>query len=199
MAAAAPNRAPRDVVDFPPNIPVSVALKFATPRTVSGINGERFMFSLTDGRVMFLDPEVAGQIASLGVNVRENFSVTKRWNGQRETPATWEVARVCGEQPNGTFVAPAVATAAENSGARGTAQPGDVAQQSGAAVSPKSPASAVTASGAPSALEEQVNMCVDAYAACLGRALEKHGGKVKPEEVKSIFLTLVINRGSRVA
>ena len=62
--AAAPNtntRAPREVVGFPPNVPVTVALKYGHAKTVSSQYGERFMFSLADGRVMFLAPEVGNR------------------------------------------------------------------------------------------------------------------------------------------
>ena len=192
MAAAA-NRAPREELQFAPNVPVTVALKYAAPKLVSGMSGERFLFTTCDNRVFFTDPELAHQISELGINVRENFTITKRWNGQREIPATWEVARTLGEQPNGTFVAPAAppsapapATAAPASDARG--------------IAPKPPASATSARGeASAALIEQVNACVDAYAACLEHALTTHNGRVKPDEVKSIFLTVAINRGTRVA
>lgn len=185
-AAAQSNRAPRDVVEFPPNVPVTVALKYAQGRTISGQYGERFMFTLADNRVMFLDPEVAGQIATLGVNVRENFSITLRWDGQRESPRTWEVARVCGEQPNGTFVAPASpSTAAPSSGAAG--------------VSPKPPASAATASGASSALVTEANALVDAYAVVLDRALRQYEGRIKPDEIRSIVLSAYIQKSKFAA
>ena len=67
MATATNNRPTRDVVEFPPNAPVTVALKYSQGRTISGQYGERVMFTLTDGRVMFLAPEVAGRIESLGI------------------------------------------------------------------------------------------------------------------------------------
>jgi hypothetical protein len=109
-AAAAPNntRAPREVVEFPPNVPVTVALKYGHAKTVSSQYGERFMFSLADGRVMFLAPEVGGKIEALGINVRENFTITRKWDEQQGSPVTWDVARLPGEQPNGSFVVPAV-------------------------------------------------------------------------------------------
>ena len=93
MAAAQANRPPREVVDFPLNVPVTVALKYGQGKTISSQYGERFMFSLVDGRVMFLDPQVAGQIASLGINVREDFSITKQSDGRNEPPIAWLVAR----------------------------------------------------------------------------------------------------------
>src|ERR1017187_450096 len=51
MATAASNtRAQREVVEFPPNTAVTVALKYPQARTVSSQYGERFMFTLADGR-----------------------------------------------------------------------------------------------------------------------------------------------------
>ena len=45
-AAASNNtRASREVVEFPPNVPVTVALKYGHAKTVSSQYGERFMFS----------------------------------------------------------------------------------------------------------------------------------------------------------
>ena len=71
MATAAPKaRAPREVVEFPANVPVTVALKYPQAKTVSSQYGERFMFSLADGRVMVLEPEVGVKIEALGINVR---------------------------------------------------------------------------------------------------------------------------------
>jgi hypothetical protein len=43
------------------------------------------------------------------------------------------------------------------------------------------------------ALVQHANLLIDAYAEVLLRALTKHQGKVKPDEVRSIFLTAVIN------
>ena len=102
--ATAPNRNPREVVEFAPNVPVTVALKFNQGKIVSGQYGERVLFTLTDDRVMFLSPEVAGQITQLGVNVRENFTITKSVDAKGA--ASWHVERAIGEQPNGTLVLP---------------------------------------------------------------------------------------------
>ena len=101
-------RTPRDVVEFAPNVPVTLALKYNQGKLIAGQYGERMMFSLIDGRVMFLDPETAGQIEAAGINVRESFTITRKWDGQKGSPITWEIARVAGEQPNGTMVVPAL-------------------------------------------------------------------------------------------
>jgi len=189
--ATASNRQPREVVEFPPNIPVTVALKYSQGRTVSGQSGERFMFTLADDRVMFLDPEVAGQIMDLGVNVRENFSITKQQAGTR-APITWAVARVCGEQPNGTFVTPALPSPA--TGANGAVTPPAKPMAAATAAQPddsrRQPSTALVA--------DACGM-VDAFAEVLEHALTRHSGKVKPDEVRAIFLTVAINRSKFAA
>lgn len=82
------HRSSKPTVAFQPNVPVTLALKSA--RYISNQHGERIMmFSTVDGRVMFVDIEVAEQIEALKINVRKPFSITK----------TWVVS-----QPNGTPV-----------------------------------------------------------------------------------------------
>ena len=185
--AALPNRAPREEVQFIPNQSVTVALKYAQPKLIAGQYGERYLFTLVDNRVMFLSPEVAGQIAELGVNVRENFSITMRWDGQRESPRTWEVARVIGEQPNGTMVVPS--------------SPSPAVQSSDAdrRVTPKPPAAAAAATQRGSALVDEANALVDAYAAVLDRALRQYEGRVKPEEVRALLISSYIQRSKFAA
>jgi hypothetical protein len=177
-AAAPNNRAPREVVEFPPNVPVTVALKYSHAKTVSSQYGERFMFSLADGRVMFLAPDVGGKIEALGINVRENFTITRKWDEQQGSPATatWEVARLLGEQPNGTFVVPAV--------------------PSKLAASAKAPASDATGrqSAVSQSLVDEANCLVDSFAAVLDHALTTYQGRIKPEEAKSLLITAYIQR-----
>jgi hypothetical protein len=184
MAAAA-QRPHREEVTFPPNTPVTVALKYAQGKVVSSAFGERIMYGTIDNRVMFLDIDVAAQIVELGINVRESFSITKRWDGRKDSPVSWEVARIPGEQPNGTFVVPR----------------SHAAESSGAAVTPKPPAPADAAtSDAPrrqtsrELLVEEANSLVDAYAEVLHRSLSKHEGRVKPDEIRSILITAYIQR-----
>jgi hypothetical protein len=175
--AAAPNtRAPREVVEFPPNVPISVALKYAHAKTVSSQYGERFMFSLVDGRVMFLDPEVGGKIEALGINVRENFTITRKWDEEKGAPLGWEVARLAGDQPNGTFGVPAV----PSKPAASASTPTDDAPRRQPAVSPT--------------LIEEANSLVDSFAAVLDHALSTYQGRIKPEEAKGLLITAYIQR-----
>jgi hypothetical protein len=176
--ATQPNRTPREVVDFPANVPVTVALKYAQGRTVSTQYGERIMFSLVDGRVMFLDPAVAGQIEPLDINVAENFTVTRKWDGQKGSAISWEVARAVGEQPNGTLVVPGA--------------------------SPKPLASAAPSTNgahhpAAQSLVEEVQGLVEVYAALREYTRERFGGAIKSAEVRAFVTTAYIQRGKSVA
>ena len=178
MATATNTRTPREVVDFPANTPVPVALQYGQGKAISNQHGERMMYSLTDGRVMFLDLEVAGQIASAGINVRESFTITRKTDGPKGSLTTWEVARLPGEQPNGTLVLDAPDTPA-----------------------PKPPASAATPEGGMmprklvgSPLVDEANALVDSFAQVLERSLTLYQGRIKPDEVKALVVTAYIQR-----
>ena len=80
----------RETVEFPPNVPVQIALAYPEPRLVHGPFGERAMFTTTDNRVVFLDLPVAGRITELGINVREKFTLTRK-------PAEPEACRTTGK------------------------------------------------------------------------------------------------------
>jgi hypothetical protein len=107
---AAQQRPMREPVEFPPNVTVTVTLKYAQGKVISNQYGERMMYSLADGRVMFLDMEVASQIEALSPQAGDSLALTKRQSGQRGAPCTWEVARG-GEQADGTFAVPKAADA----------------------------------------------------------------------------------------
>ena len=166
---------------------MEVSLKYAQGRLLATQYGERMMFSLTDGRVMFLHPQTAGQIEAAGINVNERFQITRLSNA--DAPMTWAVTRIPGEQPNGTLAVPI-----------GAAAPG------ASAPAPKPPASATAAVAAPAAqrrhvapLVEEGKALVDAYAEVLGYALNTYEGRIKPDEVKSLFVTSYIQRGKSAA
>jgi len=164
---ASPERKLREIVEFPADTPVEIALKYSTARQITTEHGERAMFTLVDGRIMFLDLEVAGQIEAAGINVKERFTITRRPSGG--TRSIWEITRLPGEQPNGTYVVP------------------------------KDPATATTkpaqrATSSSSVLDE-ANSLVDTYAAVLERALHTYQGRVKPDEVRALLVTAYIQRG----
>lgn len=72
-----------DIVKFEFDQPVEVALKYPDPKIFENQwGGERSMYSLVDGRVMYLDSVGAARIKSLGVQPGELFFVMKRKNGR---------------------------------------------------------------------------------------------------------------------
>lgn len=79
----------REPVEFPPNTPMLVALKYAGGKAIPTAKGERVMYTLADERVMFLDPDQARQIAALGPKVREEFFISRQWSGKRGDPVEW--------------------------------------------------------------------------------------------------------------
>src|ERR1039458_5534198 len=72
--------------DWSSDVCSSDLLQYGQGKTISNQHGERMMYSLTDGRVMFLDLAVAGQIESAGINVRESFTITRKTDGPKGSP-----------------------------------------------------------------------------------------------------------------
>jgi hypothetical protein len=77
---------------FEVNTPVQVALKFDGGRDVDGRYGPQVLYTLTDGRLMYLEPKAAHRIDELKITAGEPFSICKREikNGQERT-VEWEV------------------------------------------------------------------------------------------------------------
>jgi hypothetical protein len=71
MSAAA---MPSEIVRFEFNVPQLVAMKFAAPKILGTKMGERAMFSLSDGRIMFTPPSVAGTAESMGTRKTMNLA-----------------------------------------------------------------------------------------------------------------------------
>src|SRR5689334_16258151 len=96
----------RETVQFLSNVPVQVALPRPDGKIVSGVYGERMMYTLSDGRVMFLELDVAAQINRLEVQANEAFWICKQrlsGKGMRHIWKVWrgddEPATVDGETP----------------------------------------------------------------------------------------------------
>jgi hypothetical protein len=82
-----------DKVQFQTNIPVEVALKYNDGKKVNGQYGDQVLYTLTDGRVMYVPPIVKKRIDELGIGRGELFTLTKaeKKNGTRRT-IEWVVA-----------------------------------------------------------------------------------------------------------
>jgi hypothetical protein len=80
-----------DVVKFSFNVPQLVNLKFAGPKLINTKFGERALFTLQDGRVMFLETSVAESIEVLGIRPGEEFFIAKRSSKDRGPNPYWDV------------------------------------------------------------------------------------------------------------
>jgi len=101
-------------IQFQTNVPIDVALKYNDGKEVNGQYGDQVLYTLTDGRVMYVPPIVKKKVDELGIGRGEKFTITKaeKKNGTRRT-IEWVVATdVHGDrkpdtrdrQPNGTAV-----------------------------------------------------------------------------------------------
>ena len=84
-----------NILRFEANSPVQVALKFDGGRDVDAGYGPQVLYTLADGRLMYLEPEAARRIDELKITAGEPFSICKREgkNGQKRT-VEWEVKRL---------------------------------------------------------------------------------------------------------
>jgi len=66
-----------NILRFQPNVPTQVALQSSQGGVVEGRYGNRMMFSLVDGRVMYVPPIVATKIEAEGIAAGERFELCK--------------------------------------------------------------------------------------------------------------------------
>ena len=74
-------------VQFQTNVAIEVALKYNDGKEVTGQYGDQVLYTLTDGRVMYVPPIVKKKIDELGIGRGELFTITKaeKKNGTRRT------------------------------------------------------------------------------------------------------------------
>jgi hypothetical protein len=200
-----------DIVQFPLNRPIEVALQFAEPKIVESKfdRDGRAMFALATpaGHLMFHDMLTAAKIKALGVQPGELFFIQKTKNGRlteysvfresSEPPAENSVV-VSSRKPVPPHVREAtlVDTIEARNASRRLEQTleASIAQ----ATEAKQPVP-VAANNVPvrdpwaGALLQQVNQLVDTFAAALAHSSASHGNAVKPEDVRSILLSAYIN------
>ena len=66
-----------NILRFQPNVPTQVTLQSSQGVVVEGRYGNRMMFSLVDGRVMYVPPIVATKIEAEGIAAGERFELCK--------------------------------------------------------------------------------------------------------------------------
>jgi hypothetical protein len=101
----------REILELAPNVPVEIALTYPAGKIIDTAGGaQRVMFSLVNGKIMFLDLDVAQRINELGVKPRQPFYIVKNKGGKRGDPVEWRTwlspDGPVGEQPDGTFAVP---------------------------------------------------------------------------------------------
>jgi hypothetical protein len=84
-----------NVLPFHLNVPTEVVLERPDGTLVPGRYGDRVMFKLADGRVMYVPPFVANKIHEAGVEVGEHFEVCKiQVRKDRRRAIEWVVRRL---------------------------------------------------------------------------------------------------------
>jgi hypothetical protein len=96
---------PAEILRFEYNVPVQLSLKYRDGRSTDGKYGPQVMYSLSDGRVMYLDPPVAESLKELGVQPGEPFCICKSKDGRQVNWSVWlapqtEKKRAAAEGPS---------------------------------------------------------------------------------------------------
>src|SRR6202163_4641478 len=96
---------PLNILRFQTNTPTEVALNSPQGTVVEGRYGERVLFHLTDGRVMYVPPIVARKIEEQGIAPGEPFELCKtQVKTGRLRSIEWWLRRTPAEPPNGEGV-----------------------------------------------------------------------------------------------
>src|SRR5271165_384341 len=82
------------ILRIEPGATHTIALKYQTGKEVKKTWGVSYVFTLTDGRVVFFPPEAEREIKALHVNAGEPFTVRKLQSGDS---VRWEFERVIPE------------------------------------------------------------------------------------------------------
>ena len=67
----------KERVVFEANVPVTATLAYADGLKVQGRFGDQVMYSLTDGRVMYVPPIVRDRLVELGIRQNEPFNICR--------------------------------------------------------------------------------------------------------------------------
>ena len=179
------------ILRFETNLPVEVALAYPDGKLVEGRYGDQMLYTLTDGRRMYVHPLVAKRITDLGIGQEESFEICKRQvkNGNRKG-IEWQVTRLEAEPPVAFAPQPVSRPAAAPSAATKTATATQSASNGKAnGTTPQLNAGTVVASAMAGALLASI----DALLLARDYAL-KSGWKVEfnEEDIRAIGSTIYI-------
>ena len=213
---AAQTQGLRDVVELEPNRPVEVALAFPTGKTVNGIHGQRVMFSLADGRVMFLDLGQAQRINDLKVKPREPFTVCLQWSGRRGeakefvawlSPESEKGRAMVDAQANGdTWTARKLGKSIERERSLKAAPPigTPVGPGDGKGIVERAAAAAADGAKAPAMIDQvfgqrllaRADSLIDVFAGAMNYA-RKHGDQVGAEDVRWFVIAAYLGEAGK--
>ena len=90
-----------NILRFPTNTPIQVAINTLQGTIVQGRYGDRVLFHLTDGRVMYVPPIVASKIEAQGIAPGEPFELCKAQVRTGQTRSIeWWLKRTPPEAPD---------------------------------------------------------------------------------------------------
>ena len=199
-------RGARDVIEFPANMPVQLALKYAKPKAIQTRRGLRYMLTTSTPRnmVAFLDAEPALKLEHLGVRPGDLFWICYKNTGDLGEWDLWldpSTEKARSQEPPAP---PPPPRSQPPTAPIALDHPEDSGKKAGAA---EAPANQSIRSDAPSVSQIHVkwaehltgvtNALVGAYAAALAYAGEHYGNQVKPEDVRSLLVTAFIQQCSK--
>src|SRR3974377_1196843 len=90
----------KERVVFEANVPVTATLAYSDGLNVQGRFGDQVIYSLTDGRVMYVPPIVRDKLVELGIRQHEPFAICRaeRREGNRRF-VDWVVQSAGSEAP----------------------------------------------------------------------------------------------------
>jgi hypothetical protein len=196
------------------NVPLELAYRDAEP--VQGNFGDQVKYTLVDGRITYLDANVAAKIDALGIEPGQPFTLLKRKDGRAYV---WQITPGAAASPAAPHHAPpAHATAgaingpvsryvqstASRSGHGQLAVP-KLDNGNGHGQAPAAPGNPLGPPPGPAVhqgqfqyLIEQTQGLIDAYGALLAYSEQRHGNRIKPDDVRALLTTMFINcKGGR--
>jgi hypothetical protein len=200
-------------VSFQSNVPEKVALAYPDGVLKDGMYGPRVRYTLADGRLMWLDPDVAARINTMEISPRQEFWIVKRRPAGRGQKTRWDIyledpTPLAGESPLECDLRLSLQDIARQRATKEQSAPPQLPNSVSApprpAYTPPSPgaqevALTVMTKKQPAwaqTLVGQTNQLVDAYAECILHAAQ-HGLTVKPEDVRTLLVTAFINLSQR--
>lgn len=173
---------PNGVVKFATNIPEVISLAFAKGKEVSSqFGGDQVMYSLDDGRRMYLPPFVAQKIEAAGIGAHREFAIVKRevvQGNRRSVEYQIENLNDFGAEATGNVTAPKTNTPATHDSVGRS-----VDQHTNAAAA--DPETAAMINAHQRAID--VAAAAEAYASSKGLAI-----RYQAEDVRAIAATLFI-------